>query len=456
VSNQDLAVETLGKSGAGGFRIPHFRWGVAVMLFLAAVLNYIDRQALSILAPTIQKDLGLTDNDYATVANYFLLAYTISLLLSGRLVDKIGTRIGMAFFVSFWSLANMLTATSHSLQSLSFYRFLLGLGEAGNWPASTKVVSEWFTAKERAVAAGFYTMGATIGATVAPLILITVVAYFGDWHSAFVVTGLLGFVWVVPWLVFYSSSPATNKWITQKERDYLAADKAAAAAQAAVAAPVVAAAAEPAVKLTELQRWGSVFSRVDVWLLMIARFLTDSVWFFYQIWFVKYLIHDRGISQQGATVTWVVYLAADIGALGGGLLSAYLIKRGFSAPAGRLWAMAACAIVMPLSPLVAHAGSLWVCLLVASVIVLAHLAWLVNISALVIDLMPKPILATAFGVIAMGSSLGAMIMNKAVAGLVTNYSYSYWFYIAGGLHVIAWLMLFAGRVHRRPAAAVMA
>lgn len=470
MSDQHAVSDSLGdnRRESGGFRIPHLRWVIAGMLFFAAVLNYIDRQALSILAPTIQKDLGLTDDDYATVVNYFMLAYTIALLLSGRLVDKIGTRLSMAVFVSWWSAANMLTAFAGSMRSLSVCRFLLGLGEAGNWPASTKVVSEWFTAKERAVAAGFYTIGATVGATVAPVILVTVVAYYGDWHSAFIVTGLLGFVWVVPWLVLYSSSPETNRWITDKEKAYLTADKVAAAEAAArvavkaVEARAVAGGATPAaaaavaampaaeVNLTEVQRWGSVFGRVDVWLLMTARFLTDSVWFFYQFWFAKYLFSDRGLEQSQLGITWVVYLAADIGALGGGLLSAYLIKRGFTAPAGRLWAMLACAVVMPLSPLVAHSGSVGLCLFFAALIVLAHLAWLVNISALVIDLMPRPILATAFGVIATGSALGAMLMNKVVAGLVTNYSYTYWFYIAAGLHLVAWSMLFFGRVHRRP------
>jgi ACS family hexuronate transporter-like MFS transporter len=151
-------------------------------------------------------------------------------------------------------------------------------------------------------------------------------------------------------------------------------------------------------------------------------------------------------------ITWDDYLAADIGALGGGLVSAYLIKRGCTAPSSRLWAMLACAAVMPLSPLVFHSGSLALSLAFAAVIVLAHLAWLVNISALVIDLMPKPILATAFGVIATGSALGAMLMNKVVAGLVTNYSYAHWFYIAAGLHLVAWSMLYFGRVHRRRAA----
>ncbi len=207
------------------------RWWIIVLLFIAAVLNYIDRQALSALAPTIQADLNMDDQAYANVINIFLIAYTIAYLISGRIADKIGTRASLFFFVAWWSVFNMLTAAARGVTSLSFYRFGLGLGEAGIWPAASKAVSEWFPAKERALAIGLYTMGATIGATVAPYIVIPLATYdyaatlpniadaLGQgtgWRVAFILTGLAGLVWLIPWLMIYRR-PDQSKLITTDE-----------------------------------------------------------------------------------------------------------------------------------------------------------------------------------------------------------------------------------------------
>ncbi len=401
-----------------------WRWIVAGMLFLAAILNYIDRQTLSILAPTIQRDLGLSEADYGNVANLFLVTYTVSLLVSGRLVDRIGARWGMALFVTWWSCANMLTGLARSFYSLGICRALLGFGEAGNWPSSTKAVAETFPASQRGVAIGFYTMGATLGATIAPVLVIVIASRFG-WQGAFVATGALGLVWVVPWLALY-----------RRPQDVAAASPSKSAGEA------------KSPETSEWRRWGQVLQRRDVWLLLLGRMLTDPVWFFYQFWFAKYLFASRGLTQESLGITWVIFLAADIGSLGGGVLSAVLIRRGTAAPAARLWAMLLCAAVLPLSPLVALSSSLYFALGFAMLSVLAHLAWLANISALLVDVIPQRLVATAFGVVAAGSALGGMAMNEAVAYLVQHYSYDYWFFVMAGLHPVAWLMLWGGRVHR--------
>lgn len=410
-------------SGGAERRSAGWRWGVAGMLFLAAILNYIDRQTLSILAPTIQQDLGLSEADYGHVANLFLATYTVSLLVSGRLVDRIGARWGMALFVTWWSCANMLTGLARSFFSLGICRALLGFGEAGNWPSSTKVVAETFPASQRGVAIGFYTMGATLGATIAPVLVIVIASRFG-WQGAFVATGALGLLWVAPWLVLYRRPQEL----------------------AAVSSSEIVCEAEPP-EVSEWQRWGQVLRRRDVWLLLLGRMLTDPVWFFYQFWFAKYLFASRGLAQESLGITWVIFLAADIGSLGGGVLSAVLIRRGTAAPAARLWAMLLCAAVLPLSPLVALSPSLYFALGFAMLGVLAHLAWLANISALLVDVIPQRLVATAFGVVAAGSALGGMAMNEAVAYLVQHHSYDYWFFVMAGLHPIAWLILWGGRVH---------
>jgi ACS family hexuronate transporter-like MFS transporter len=415
-------------------RIPQLRWLIAGMLFLAAILNYIDRQCLSILAPTIQRELNLTDNDYANVANFFMVAYTVALLLSGRLVDKLGPRISMAVFITWWSISNMLTAAARSFLSLGIFRALLGLGEAGNWPGSTKAVSEWFPAKERGIAIGFYTLGATLGATIAP-ILITHLEGRWHWQAAFFVTGAIGLLWVIPWLWLYRS-PQHHPHITDHELALIA--PAARAATVDAAGP----------KESEWGRWAAVFSLRAVWLLMFARLLTDPVWFFYQFWYPKYLFSARGVAQEHLGITWVVYLAADVGSLLGGFLSAWLIKRGRGAAPARMWAMLLCACVTPLSPLIAYAPATWQALGLAMLVVFAHLAWLANISALVIDVIPARFVATAFGVVAAGSAVGAIVMNKLVAFFATNYGYGPWFLTAAGLHLAAWVLLWAGKVHR--------
>lgn len=416
-------------------RIPFLRWVIAFMLFAAAILNYIDRQALALLKPTIEEHLHMTDNDYAMVNNFFLAAYTIAYLISGRLVDKWGPRIGMAVFLTWWSISNALTAFANSMMSLGIFRFLLGLGEAGNWPASTKAVSEWFPAKERAIAIGFYTMGATVGATLAPFLIIHLNHHFG-WQATFVATGALGICWVVPWFWIYRR-PEKHPRITEKELRLI---------QETEQAPGQSAATDE--NITEWQRWKIALTNKYVWLLMFARLITDPLWYFYQAWFPSYLQSDWKLSQEQLAITWTIFLAADIGTITGGFGSAWLIRRKFKASSSRLYAMLACALIIPLSPLITHATSLNMALGIAMLVVAAHLAWLANISALVVDVIPGRMLATCFGIAAAGSAIGGMMMNKIVASFATAHNYPGWFMIMAFLHPVAWLILWFGKIHK--------
>jgi ACS family hexuronate transporter-like MFS transporter len=414
-------------------RIPGLRWIIAVALLLAAMLNYIDRVVLGLLAPTVQKELGISDDQYANITSWFLVAYTISYLVSGRLVDKVGTRLSMAFFVAFWSVANAATALASSAMSLGVCRFFLGLAEAGGFTASPKAVSEWFSARERGIAVGMYSIGGSIGATVAPFIVLGIAGAW-HWQAAFVVTGLLGLVWVVPWLWLYRL-PERHPHITESEL----AQAPKAVNGASIAEPIE----------SEWQMWLAVFRRSDVWLLMVARMLTDPVWYFFQFWMPKYLNTVREVKQEELGVVWVIFLAADIGFLAGGFISGQLIRRGKSAPAGRLYTMLLSACLIPLAPLIALAPSVSVALGIAMIVVLAHCAWLSNISTLVVDILPRNRLATAFGVIAAGSALGGIFMNQLVAYLIHSYSYNHCFYIMAFVHPAAWLMLFASGLVKR-------
>lgn len=459
--------------------IPNLRWWIVVLLFGAAALNYIDRQTLSVLAHTIQGDLQMDDRDYANVVNLFLVAYTISYIVSGRLCDRLGTRKSIAIFVAWWSIANILTAAARGVTSLSAYRFLLGLGEAGIWPAASKAVSEWFPAKERALAIGIYTMGATIGAAFAPSLVISLASYpyheimpevstwlgqGAGWRIAFIITGVLGLLWVFPWLWLYRA-PSRSPHITPKERQLIEESE---AAEVKAQPP-----GEP-------WTWTQVFAFRGTWLLLFGRLLTDPVWYFYQIWFPKYLGADRHLSQGQLTITWVIFTAAGVGSLAGGWLSGRLIKRGWSPGASRMAVMAGCAVIMPASMLIVGTDSLNGMILIASLTVLAALAWMINLSSLVVDLVPKHSLGTVFSVVAAGSTVGAILMNMIVASMVTGPStktpgfldqifqtvfgpvlhavqgqgYGLWFLVMAFLHPMVWVILWLARVHRAPRAAV--
>jgi ACS family hexuronate transporter-like MFS transporter len=454
-------------------KLTGLRWWIVALLFGAAVLNYVDRQTLSALAPTIQADLGMDDRDYANVVNIFLVAYTVAYLLSGRIADRMGTRAGMTLFVVWWSVANMLTAAANGVRSLSVYRFLLGLGEAGVWPAASKAVSEWFPPRERALAIGIYTMGATIGATLAPYVVIPLAtADYGGfapwiagalghghgWRVAFLLTGAAGLVWLIPWLWLYRK-PSRSALITPDERAML--DESAAREDAGES-------------MEKPWTWAQVFAFRGTWLLLAGRLISDPVWYFYQFWFPKYLSADRHLDQGQLTITWVIYAAAGVGSLFGGWISGRLVRRGLAPPSGRMWVMLGCAVLMPLSPFIPHVAGLNVALILAAATVIASLAWLINISSLVVDIVPKHSLGTVFSVVAAGSTLGGIIMNTLVAAMVSGPSakaagfldqavqavcgalfqmvqgegYGLWFCIMGFLHPAAWLLLKLGKIER--------
>ena len=424
-------------------RIPHLRWWIIALIFGASVLNYVDRQALSILAPTIQKDLALSNEDYASVLNWFLIAYTFALIISGKIVDRFGVRFSLALFVGWWSISNILTGFARSFGSLAACRFFLGLGEAGNWTAAPKAVSEWFPARERGLAIGVYTLGATVGATLAP-ILIVGLASWHSWQAAFIVTGSAGLLWLIPWLWLYRR-PSEHPRLSDTERALINSDGPAVSQPPTTPSPSLTSdssftSPSSPTPAPTWGKWHRVLLRREVLLLIFARMFTDPVWYFFQFWFAKYLYDSRGLDQKSLSVTWVVYLAADIGVLSGGWLSGILIKRGTAPVRSRLWIMLGCAALVPLGAVIPHVDALWLVLAFGMVAVLAHLAWLINLSALVVDLVPRGSLAFAFGVIAAGSSLGGLMMNKAVGSLVTNTSYDPAFGFMLLLHPLAWLL----------------
>lgn len=383
------------------------RWVILAMLFLSTVINYVDRQTLSILAPTIQADLGMTDRDYAGVVQAFLAAYTLAYLFGGWLTDRLGARVGLAVFVIWWSAANFVTGLAHSATQLGAARFALGLGEAGNYTAAPKTVSERFPAHERGFAVGVYTAGAMVGATISPP-LIGWLALRHGWRAAFMATGALGLFWVVGWLWVHRWAPPTKVG-----------------------------AETPA----ERWAWVAMLRQRPTWGLALARMVTDPVWYFYLFWFPKYMIDDRGMTLlQMVQIAWVVYLAADLGAVLGGLGSGRLVRRGMPPWKSRLMLMACAAVLAPVGAVIAFGPSISATFVVAALVAFAHLVFLGNLTTLAVDIFPSRHIATLFGIIAAGSGLGGLLSTKLVGELASTQSYDTAFLLMAGLHPLGWLI----------------
>jgi ACS family hexuronate transporter-like MFS transporter len=389
--------------------LTRMRWVITALLFFSTVINYMDRQNLSILARTIQNDLHISDLQYSNVVQAFLLAYTLSYVAAGRITDWLGTRASMALFIVWWSVADMMTSLSRGARSLGFFRFLLGMGEPGNYTAAPKAVAEWFPPKERALVVGIYTAGATLGATLAPPVIAWLASQF-HWRMVFLFTGSLGLIWVIPWLWIYRT-PAPSE-------------------------------AEPEESVAGGNRWREILTRRETWILTVGRLITDPVWYFYLFWFPKYLTDARHLTLiQVGRIAWIVYLAADIGCIFGGYFSGKLIQRGKAPVASRIRVMAIAAVVLPLSPIIAHVQSPLAAVLLAGAAAFSHLSWQISLSTLVMDVFPKRLVGTVFGVVAAGSGLGGMISTNLVGHMVTSYSYTPVFLAMGFLHPIAFLLV---------------
>ncbi len=388
------------------------RWVLASLLLLISIVNYVDRQALSILATTIQAELGISNTAYARLVQTFLLCYAGAYFISGRIVDKLGPRIAETGFIIWWSVANMLTGLAGGFRSLAFCRGLLGLGEPGHYAVCAKVVGEHFPARERGIAVGMYTMGGTLGAALAAPLVAFLALYF-NWRIAFVVTGAAGLFLAIAWWLVYR--PAASG-----------------AGSATNAAPAL-----PAPPFLTLIRWW------PLWLVIAVRMITDPAWYFYLVWFAKYLQEVRGftLADVGSTL-WIVFLAADAGCLLVGFVSGRLIQRGIAPVRARLLTMAACATLMtPSFALPSLPGSA-LPLAAASLFAFAIMGFMTCCVTLPIDIFPKHALGSVQGLVGTGGSLAGFFSTGLVGWLVTNHSYDAAFVAMSLPHVLAVTLLF--------------
>ena len=400
----------------------HTRWAILALLFLASVINYVDRQSLSILARTIQNELHISDIGYASVVQVFLFAYMLSFLVAGWITDRLGVRASMTLFIAWWSVANIMTGFVGSLRGLAATRFLLGMGESGLYVVAPKVVSQLFPASQRGLAVGIYSAGATIGATIAPPLIAWLTLAYG-WRSAFIAGGAIGLVWILPWLLTYRPSRAETS--------------------ADTATPTA-----PELAEAEPTRWWELFLSRDVLCLLAIRALTDPVWQFILFWFPKYMTDVRGMSlDEVGRIGWVPYLAADIGGVVGGYASGVLIQRGFAPADARKWLMVLCAALIPCGALlVTQVRTSDAIVVLMAVIAFAEFTWMVTMTALAVDVLPPRRIGRMFGIVSAGSGLGGMVFMYVVGRLVTWYSYTPVFVLMGCLHPIA--LYFVWRVAR--------
>ena len=393
----------------------HLRWTICALLFFATTKNYIDRQVFSILAPDLQRAIGWNEIQYGYIVTAFQGAYALGLIIVGRLMDRFDMRKGFSLVMTVWNLAAMAHALVFSALGFGFARLALGLGESGNFPASIKAVAEWFPKKERALATGIFNAGANIGAIIAPLTVPWIAIHWG-WRWAFILTGVLGFIWVALWLIFYRK-PEEHPRISQAELDYIQSDP-----------------PEPTTHIG----WAHLLPLRQTWAFTIAKFMTDPIWWFYLFWMPKFLNSKFGLTLDKIGLPLVaIYVASDLGSIGGGWISSVLIKRGWSVNAGRKTAMLICAIsVVPV--MLASQTSMWVSVALVGLAAAGHQGWSANLFTLTSDMFPRRAVASVVGIGGTGGSIGGMLI-ATLAGffLQATGSYITLFIVCGSAYLTA-------------------
>jgi len=404
-----------------GSKIPHLRWFICALLFFASTINYIDRQTIAVLKPHfLQPLLHWSESDYGWIVHSFMVAYAIMMVVSGRVIDRLGTRVGFALAIAWWSIAAMAHALARGAFSFGVARFFLGAGEAGNFPASIKAVAEWFPKRERALATGLFNAGTNVGAVLAPPLVIWL-ALKWSWKEAFILTGSLGFLWLVFWLALYRP-PGQHPRITARELRHIQSDALAEAGESGAKIP-----------------WQKILGYRQAWGFITAKFMTDPIWWFYVFWLPSYLKQGRDFSAREIEYfAWIPFLAADVGSVAGGWLSSFLIKRGWTINGARKTAMAVCAFCMPAGIAAVFAPKAWMALALISVATSAHQGWSANVFTLASDMFPTKDVGSVVGLGGAGGAIGGMIIAP-VAGYILKWFHSYvpLFVIASVMHPLA-------------------
>ncbi len=394
----------------------NIRWVMCALLFFAATVNYVDRNVIGLLKPTLQSQLGWSEIDYSNIIFAFQLAYAVGLVIVGRVMDYLGTRKGFSLAVFVWSLAATAHAFVSSVFGFSGARFALGLGEAGSFPASIKTVAEWFPKKERALATGIFNSGTNVGAIVVALVVPWLTVTYG-WQAAFIGTGSIGFVWVALWFALYQH-PDRHRRVSSAELAYIRSD--------------------PAEGTTPV-RWGRLIGYRQLWAFAIAKFLTDPVWWLYLFWVPDFLNRNYRVNLLGMMLPLlVIYNVATAGSICGGWLSSALIKRGWSINSGRKTAMLLCAVAVVPIIFASRSSNMWAAVLLVSLAAAAHQGWSANLFTLASDMFPRRAVGSVVGFGGMAGAVGGMLIAKVV-GYLLEWTGSYFavFIVAGSTYLVA-------------------
>jgi len=387
--------------------IRHLRWYIGGLLFLSTVINYIDRQTLSVLAPYIKSEYQWSNTDFAMLIIAFRVAYAFGQTASGRMLDRIGTRRGLSLGVAFYSIAAMLTSLATGLRSFAFFRFLLGAGESANWPGATKAVSEWFPKRESGWAVALFDSGSSIGGAVAPFIVLWVYHTFGSWRPAFIITGALGFLWLLLFRAFYRR-PEEHPRLSAEERADILANRADTTTGAGAAKPL---------------SYRTLLALPQTWGIIIAKALTDPVWFFITDWFAIFLVSRGYKLEESLLAFWVPFLAADIGNFAGGGLSSWLINRGWPVGAARKFVVVICGFGMALLIPTAFTTSYFWLVACFAISTLAYAALSTMVLNLPADIYPTGSVASVSGLSGTGAGIGTIAATLLTGVVSDRYSF---------------------------------
>jgi MFS transporter, ACS family, hexuronate transporter len=398
------------------------RFAILGLLFFATTVNYIDRQVIGILKPYIANDLGWSEFDYGLIVTAFQVAYAVGMLITGVLLDKFGTRLGYAIAIAVWSLASMLHAAARSAISFAAARFFLGLGESANFPAAIKTVAEWFPQRERAYATGWFNSGSTIGAIAAPVIVTGITVTMG-WQWAFIITGVLGFIWIIFWLVYYFP-PAKHPRLSEDEYNYILQDT-------------------KDIDKTENVKWTDLFKYRQTYALCATRFLSDWVWWFFLFWTPDFLHKMHGVNIREAILPLIViYGVASFGGIGGGWISSFLIGRGKSVDYARKFAVLISALVVLPIMVVPQIRSLWLAVALIAFGCAGHCGWAANMFTIISDIYPKKAVGSMTGLTGFTAAVGGAL-SASFVGFILNATGSYFmiFAIASLMYLLNWLII---------------
>lgn len=408
----------------------NYRWVVCSLLFFATTINYLDRQVMGYLKPTLEIEFGWTETDYSHIVMAFTAAYAFGLLIFGRVIDKIGSKLGYTVSITIWSIAAMLHGLVKSTLGFGMVRTLLGLGESGNFPSAVKTVVSWFPKKERALATGFFDSGSNIGAVMAPVIIPWILGFYG-WQAAFIITGSIGFIWLILWRIFYEV-PEKQKRVSAAELDYIRSDD------------------KDQEETGENIKWVKLFGMKQTWAFIIGKFFTDPIWYFFMYWLPSYFSSTFHLDlKKPSAPLIIIYTAATVGAIGGGYLSSKLIRKGWPVYKARKIALLVSALAV--LPIVAtrYADNIWVVVTLLCLAIAGNAAWSANIFTIVSDMMPSKAVSSVIGIGGMAGAIGGVLFPLGVGAILDYYKginnltagYNILFIFCGLSFLIAWILI---------------